>query len=112
MVVRRDNSLMSVFRAGMRPLVLGTLLFALVAAGCTMNETQQRVGTGAVGGAAVGALAGGIFGGGKGAAIGAGVGAVAGAGTGYVVDQNAKRKDAEARAARAESQNRRLRQQQ
>ena len=93
-------------------LLVGILLSVLVAAGCTMTETQQRVGTGAVGGAAIGALAGGLFGGGTGAAIGAGAGALAGAGTGYVVDQNKKRQSAEARAARAEAENRALRQQQ
>ena len=96
---------------GTRSLLMGALLSLIVATGCTMSETGQRVGTGAVGGAAVGALAGGLLGGGGGAAIGAGVGAAAGAGAGYVVDQNKKRQSAEARAARAEAENRRLKQQ-
>ncbi len=106
------NTVMRAPRAGTRALVVGAVLSVMVAAGCTMSKTQQRVGTGAVGGAAVGALAGGLIGGGPGAAVGAGVGAVAGAGTGYVVDQNAKRKSAEDRAAAAEAQNRQLKKQQ
>ncbi len=111
MAIVITNNVIRAPRAGTRSLIVGAVLSVMVAAGCTMSETQQRVGTGAVGGAAVGALAGGLFGGGTGAAIGAGVGAVAGAGTGYVVDQNAKRKSAENRAAAAEAENRRLRQQ-
>ena len=64
---------------------------AIALGACTMDETEQRVTTGALGGAALGAATGGIFGGGKGAAIGAVAGTAVGAGTGYVVDQNKKR---------------------
>lgn len=67
----------------------------VVVGGCTTSETGQRVGTGAVGGAALGAATGAIFGGGSGALVGAAVGTAVGAGTGYVVDQRAKRKEAE-----------------
>ena len=112
MAVAIRNAVIRAPRAGTRSLMVGAALSVMVAAGCTMSETGQRVGTGAVGGAAIGALAGGLIGGGSGAAIGAGVGAAAGAGTGYVVDQNAKRRSAENRAAKAEAQNRQLRQQQ
>ena len=111
MAVAVGNTMMRAPLIGMRALLVGAVLSVIVATGCTMSETGQRVGTGAVGGAAVGALAGGLLGGGGGAAIGAGVGAAAGAGAGYVVDQNKKRQSAEARAARAEAENRRLKQQ-
>ena len=112
MTIVKSNAMMIAPRFGLRSMIVVALLAVLVAAGCTMTETQQRTGTGAVGGAAIGALAGGIFGGGPGAAIGAGAGAVAGAGVGYVVDQRAKRQDAEAKTRQLESENRQLRQQQ
>jgi hypothetical protein len=57
-----------------------TMGFAMAACGHT---TEQRVATGALGGAAVGAVAGG----GKGAVVGG----VAGAAGGYVVDQCKKK---------------------
>jgi outer membrane lipoprotein SlyB len=112
MAVATRNTVVRAPLVGTRYLLVGAVLSLIVATGCTMSETGQRVGTGAVGGAAIGALAGGLLGGGSGAAIGAGVGAVAGAGTGYLVDQNKKRQSAEARAAQAETENRRLKQQQ
>jgi uncharacterized protein YcfJ len=80
------------------------VLLALAGGACTMNETQQRVGSGA----AIGAVAGGLLGGRKGAAIGA----AAGAGGGYLVDQNKKRGSAEAENQRLREENARLRQQQ
>ncbi len=111
MTVAAGNTMMRAPLVGARALLMGAILSLIVATGCTMSETGQRVGTGAVGGAAVGALAGGLLGGGSGAAVGAGVGAVAGAGAGYLVDQNKKRQAAESRAAQAEAENRRLKQQ-
>ena len=77
---------------------------ALAGGACTMNETQQRTGSGAVMGAAAGALLGGR----KGAAIGTAVGA----GGGYLVDQHKKRESAEAENQRLREENYRLRQQQ
>lgn len=77
---------------------------SLTATACTMNETQQRVGSGA----AIGAAAGGILGGSKGAVIGA----AAGAGGGYVVDQRAKRSEAESETERLRRENERLRREQ
>ena len=69
---------------------------------CTMNETGQRVGTGA----AMGALGGALIGGNKeGALIGAAVG---GAG-GYMVDQNKKRTAAEGENTQLRQENERLR---
>lgn len=111
MTVAIGNSTIWAPLVGTRSLLVAAVLSLMVAAGCTMSETGQRVGTGAAGGAAIGAAAGAIFGGGPGAAIGAGAGAAAGAGVGYLVDQNKKRESAEARAARAEAENRRLKQQ-
>lgn len=77
---------------------------ALTVGACTMNETQQRVGSGAVLGAAGGALLGGNT---KGAVIGA----AAGAAGGYMVDQHSKRGEAESENARLRQENERLRQQ-
>jgi hypothetical protein len=75
---------------------------ALALGACTMNETGQRVGSGAVLGAAGGALLGGNT---KGAVIGA----AAGAAGGYMVDQHAKRGQAESDNARLRQENERLR---
>jgi hypothetical protein len=62
------------------------LLAALSLAGCAgLNPTQQRTGTGALGGAALGGLIGSFTGdAGWGALLGAG----AGAGAGYLFDQS------------------------
>ncbi len=92
---------------GMNTIILRMFLIvslALAGGACTMNETQQRVGSGAAMGAAAGALLGGR----KGAAIGA----AAGAGGGYLVDQHKKRESAEAENQRLREENARLRQQQ
>jgi hypothetical protein len=66
-----------------------TALSLLALAGCAnLNNTEQRVLTGATAGAAAGATIGAIAGGlgiGTGAAIGAGVGAA----TGLIIDQTA-----------------------
>jgi hypothetical protein len=90
-------------RARSTPLALiATMPLMLILGACTMNETQQRVGTGA----ALGAIGGAIIGGNtEGALIGAAVG---GAG-GYMVDQHSKREDADAEAARLRAENERLR---
>ncbi len=82
----------------------GTVLcLALLLGACTMSETGQRVGSGA----AIGALGGALLGGDtEGAVIGAAVGAAGG----YVVDQHAKRSDAESENARLRAENERLRQ--
>ena len=77
---------------------------ALSVGACTMNETQQRVGSGAAMGAIAGALIGGNS---KGAAIGAAVGA----GGGYLVDQKKKRESSDAENQRLREENYRLRQQ-
>jgi len=92
------------------------IAFAIILGGCTMNETEQRTvsgaGIGAAGGAALGAIVGAFAGApGAGAAIGAAAGTAVGAGTGYIVDQRAKRQQAEARNRQLEAQNRQLKQQ-
>ncbi len=69
-----------------------------------MNETEQRVGTGA----AIGAVAGALIGGDSGGAL---VGAAVGAGGGYLVDQTKKRESAEAENQRLREENYRLQQQ-
>ena len=84
--------------------VFTVALLTIAIGGCTMTETQQRVGSGAV----MGAAAGGLLGGGRGAAVGAAVGA----GGGYLVDQHKKRESAEAETQRLREENRRLREQQ
>jgi uncharacterized protein YcfJ len=76
---------------------------ALTGSACTMNETQQRTGTGA----AIGAAAGALIGGRSGAAWGAAVGA----GGGYLVDQTKKRESEEAENQRLREENYRLQQQ-
>ncbi len=64
------------------------LLAALSLGACAgLTDTQQRTGTGALGGAAIGGLAG-SFGGNAG--LGALLGAAAGAGGGYLFDQSEK----------------------
>jgi osmotically inducible lipoprotein OsmB len=78
---------------------------ALSAGACTMNETGQRVGSGA----AMGAVAGALIGGDSGGAM---VGAAVGAGGGYLVDQHKKRESAEAENQRLRQENYRLQQQQ
>lgn len=94
----------SVPRRG-QSMAIVSILATLTIAGCTMSETQQRVGSGA----AIGALAGGLIGGNnKGAVLGAAVGA----GGGYLVDQRAKRQDAEDENERLRRENERLRRQQ
>lgn len=76
---------------------------ALLLGACTMSETEQRVGSGA----ALGALGGSLLGGSReGAAIGAAIGAAGG----FIVDQQAKRSDAESENARLRAENERLRQ--
>ena len=92
------------------------VVLAIFLAGCTLDQTEQRVGTGAVGGAAVGAAAGAIFGAmagvpGTGAAIGAAVGTAVGGTGGYIVDQQKKRQATEAENRRLQEENRQLRQQ-
>ena len=82
---------------------LGALLTLSVCA-CTMNETQQRTGSGAAIGAAAGALIGGRSGAAWGAALGAG--------GGYLVDQTKKRESTEAENQRLREENYRLQQQQ
>ena len=69
---------------------------------CTMNETQQRTGSGAAIGAAAGALLGGRSGAAWGAALGAG--------GGYLVDQTKKRESTEAENQRLREENYRLQQ--
>ena len=98
-------------RANSRPLSYGkypALMFivvtslTLVVSGCTMNETQQRVGTGA----AIGALGGALLGDSrKSAAIGAAVGAAGG----YMVDQHKKREDVDTENNQLRAENERLR---
>jgi hypothetical protein len=84
-------------------IILGVSL-ALSVGACTMNETQQRTGTGA----AIGAAAGALLGGSDGAMIGAAVGA----GGGYLVDQTKKRESTDAENQRLREENYRLQQQQ
>lgn len=93
----------TLYRARSTSLAMTAILSSmLILGGCTMNETQQRMGSGA----ALGAIGGAIIGGNtEGALIGAAVG---GAG-GYMVDQHSKREDADAEAARLRAENERLR---
>lgn len=92
------------------------IAFVVILGGCTMDQTEQRTvsgaGIGAAGGAALGAIIGAFAGApGAGAAIGAAAGTAVGAGTGYIVDQRAKRQQADARARQLEAENQQLRQQ-
>ena len=92
------------------------LAAALVLAGCTMSETQQRTvsgaGLGAAAGAAGGALIGALAGRpGTGAAIGAAAGTALGGAGGYIHDQQVQRDTATADAAALERQNEELRRQ-
>ncbi len=80
------------------------LTLALSIGACTMNETQQRVGSGA----AMGAIAGALIGGNRSGAL---VGAAVGAGGGYLVDQKKKRESSDAENQRLREENYRLRQQ-
>ena len=99
----RTSGRVPFFRTGSTSLLLATVTsLALTVGACTMNETGQRVGSGAVLGAAGGALLGGDT---KGAVIGA----AAGAAGGYMVDQHAKRGEAESENARLQQENERLR---
>ncbi|MDG2411802.1 MAG: glycine zipper domain-containing protein [Halioglobus sp.] len=87
----------SVYLAG------AALGLAILTGGCTMNDTQQRVGSGSV----IGALGGALLGGSReGAAIGAAVGAAGG----YIVDQRSKRSDTASENARLRAENEQLRQ--
>jgi len=98
-------------RANSRPYLYGkysAFMFIIVASltlavgGCTMSETQERVG----GGAAIGALGGALLGTSRqSAAIGAAVGAAGG----YMVDQHKKREDADSDNDRLRAENERLR---
>jgi uncharacterized membrane protein len=79
-------------------------LIAVVSAGCAMNETQQRTGTGA----AIGAIGGALLGTSReSAAIGAAVGAAGG----YLYDQYQKREDTDAENAKLRAENAQLKQQ-
>ncbi len=80
------------------------ITLALSIGACTMNETQQRVGTGA----AMGAIAGALIGGNSSGAL---IGAAVGAGGGYLVDQKKKRENSEAENQRLREENYRLQQQ-
>ena len=93
----------TLYRVKAKPLAIATIAsMALTLGACTMNETQQRVGTGA----ALGAIGGAIIGGDtEGAVIGAAVG---GAG-GYMVDQHKKREASDSEAASLRAENERLR---
>lgn len=80
-------------------------LAAVVSSGCTMNQTQQRTGTGA----AIGALGGALLGTSREAAV---VGAAVGAAGGFVYDQYQKRQDTAAQNAQLKAENAQLKQQQ
>ena len=85
-----------------RSIALLTLI-AAVSTGCSMNQTQERTGTGA----AIGALGGAILGTSReSAAIGAAVGAAGG----YMYDQYHKREDAQSENAQLREENERLKQ--
>jgi uncharacterized protein HemX len=91
---------------GLCPISLRLFLIVSLAfpiGACTMNETQQRVGTGA----AIGAAGGALLGGSSASVIG---GAALGAGGGYIVDQKKKREGAESENQRLQQENYRLRQ--
>ena len=83
-----------------RMFCIASLVFTVGA--CTMNETQQRTGSGAAIGAAAGALLGGKSGAAWGAALGAG--------GGYLVDQTKKRESTDAENQRLREENYRLQQ--
>ena len=83
--------------------IVAASTLALALGACTMNETGQRVGTGA----AIGALGGAILGGNTEGAL---IGAAVGAGGGYVVDQHKKREDTDSENAQLKAENARLRQ--
>ena len=87
-------------KTSLRIFCVVSLVFS--AAACTMNETQQRTGSGAAMGAAAGALLGGRSGAAWGAALGAG--------GGYLVDQTKKRESTEAENQRLREENYRLQQ--
>jgi uncharacterized membrane protein len=92
---------------GMSAISLRTSLIislALSVGACTMNETQQRVGTGA----AMGAVAGALIGGNSSGAL---IGAAVGAGGGYLVDQTKKRESSDAENQQLREENYRLQQQ-
>lgn len=77
-----------------------TLLLAV--GGCSMNETQERVASGA----AIGALAGAALGTSRKSAA---IGAAAGAAGGYLYDRHRKGQDMHAENARLQAENERLR---
>ena len=94
-----------VFFFGMNAISIRMFLIvslALAGGACTMNETQQRTGSGAAIGAAAGALLGGKSGAAWGAALGAG--------GGYLVDQTKKRESTDAENQRLREENYRLQQ--
>jgi uncharacterized protein HemX len=76
-------------------------LLTLTLGGCTMNETQQRTGTGA----ALGAIGGALIGGNREGAL---IGAAVGAAGGYMVDQHKKREETSAENAALRAENERL----
>ncbi len=79
----------------MKKFICGSFLFAFLMTGCAgMNDTQQRVLSGAMIGAGGGAVIGALTGG---PAVGAAVGAGAGALAGLAVDHNAKKMSATGR---------------
>ncbi len=95
------NRLLS--RRGFSFLTAGASICLTIALGaCTMNETQQRMGSGA----AIGALGGALLGGNREGAL---IGAAVGAAGGYIVDQRAKRSDSETENAQLRQENETLR---
>jgi hypothetical protein len=86
-----------------RVLLFLIVSLALPIGACTMNETQQRVGSGA----AIGAAGGALLGGSRASVLG---GAAVGAAGGYIVDQKKKRESAESENQRLQQENYRLRQ--
>ena len=86
-----------------RSLTIANIAVLMLALGaCTMNETQQRTGTGA----AIGALGGALIGGNREGAL---IGAAVGAAGGYLVDQHEKTNEAQSETDRLRMENERLR---
>jgi osmotically inducible lipoprotein OsmB len=101
----RTGASIQQFRGGKRVtflLMAITTSLALMSGGCTMNDTQKRVGTGA----AIGALGGALLGSSRESAL---IGAAVGAAGGYMVDQHKKRDDAESDNNQLRAENERLR---
>lgn len=98
--ITTDKRIFAAWRTAGRVVAATTLVAALSA--CSMNETQERVASGA----AIGALAGAALGSSReNAAIGAAVGAAGG----YLYDRHRKSQDMHAENARLEAENERLR---